>query len=365
MYLKYTNVNYAFYGLVHLFHHGLIGLNKTESRNGNVLRVNTPITVCYKNPRQRVLFSPARDCNPFFHLYEALWMLAGRNYVGPLLYYNSKMADYSDDGETLHGAYGYRWGYYFGYNQLDMIIGELQANPSSRRAVLSMWNPMECTGRTSDLFMAVNGGKDVPCNTHAYLDIVDGKLNMTVCNRSNDMIWGMLGANVVHFSMLQEYIANCVGVEVGVYNQFTNNLHVYEWNWTPEKFINETHTVSYAYNVEDQTVYGGVLPGFNLVKNKEKFDYEVEVFVTDPFRDWSEPFLNTVAKPMCQAFKHHKARQYDLASEAIDRVTADDWRIAGKMWIERRRINWENKSNEQSNNPYHVSAQRQASKDKS
>ena len=33
------------------------------------------------------------------------------------------------------------------------------------------------------------------------------KLCMTVCNRSNDMLWGAYGANVVHMSMLQEFVA--------------------------------------------------------------------------------------------------------------------------------------------------------------
>ncbi|MGK3946522.1 thymidylate synthase, partial [Streptomyces caeruleatus] len=69
---------------------------------------------------------------------EALWMLNGNNNLDYLLWFNSKFGEYSDDGETLHGAYGHRWRQYFGYDQLEWIIDELTNNPASRRCVLQM-----------------------------------------------------------------------------------------------------------------------------------------------------------------------------------------------------------------------------------
>src|ERR1700744_2369987 len=80
-----------------------------KTRNGNVIRIDEPVTVTYCQPRERVLFNRARNTNPFFHLYESLWMLAGRNDLAPLTYYNSRMNEFSDDQKTLNGAYGYRW----------------------------------------------------------------------------------------------------------------------------------------------------------------------------------------------------------------------------------------------------------------
>ena len=76
------------------------------SRNGPVLQAPWPVTTVYQNPLERVVFWPERDANPFFHLYESLWMLAGRNDIAPLTRYAKNMANYSDDGETQHGAYG-------------------------------------------------------------------------------------------------------------------------------------------------------------------------------------------------------------------------------------------------------------------
>src|SRR5690606_5311325 len=159
----------------------------------------------------RVLFNPERDCNPFFHLFEAMWMLAGRNDLAPLQYFVSTFGQFSDDGKTLNGAYGYRWRNaesshevinedYGGLgtvpgievdrvDQLNVIIEELRKNPDSRRCVLQMWN-------VQDDLMKISKSADVCCNTNCYFLITDGKLDMTVCNRSNDMVLGMLGANL-------------------------------------------------------------------------------------------------------------------------------------------------------------------------
>jgi thymidylate synthase len=52
-------------------------------------------------------------------------------------------------------------------------------------------------------------------------------LDLTVLCRSNDVVWGAYGANAVHFSVLQEYLAGRIGVDVGVMYQFSNNYHGY------------------------------------------------------------------------------------------------------------------------------------------
>ena len=234
MHLKTRNVNTAWRELITGLHEGRIPTEVQSSRAGEVLVVEEPVILTYEKPRERVLFSAARDANPFFHLYEALWMLAGRNDVRALSYYNGRMKEFSDDGNTFNAAYGERWRrvpWYGGteLDQLGQIVKHLSRNPISRRAVLTMWDIEK------DL-VNIEQSKDLACNTHAYFAIEDPgsgprRLNLTVCNRSNDLVWGMLGANVVHFSILQEYLACRLGLEVGVYNQFTNNLHVYTALW--------------------------------------------------------------------------------------------------------------------------------------
>lgn len=79
----------------------------------------------------------------------------------------------------------------------------------------------------TDLQKARAGGKDLPCNTAIYFDPLGDDLNMTVSNRSNDLVWGAYGANVVHMSMIHSYVAHMVGKKVGTYYQESNNLHLY------------------------------------------------------------------------------------------------------------------------------------------
>lgn len=350
-----------------------IGMTKTNSRNGPVIQATEPVLVTYLTPTQRVLFNQARDANPFFHLMEALWMLQGRNDLAPLEYYVSTFGQFSDDGSTLHGAYGKRWRSWFGYDQLQPIITELQDKPTSRRCVLAMWDACCCeeckptrvrngvhTVAKHDLYMALTGGgKDVPCNTHAYFMINNSRLDMTVCNRSNDLILGMLGANVVHFSFLLEYMAAHIGVDVGVYNQFTNNLHVYLENFKPTEWLADTTPNYYTR-----------LPRLNSVKlvvNPERFDKELKVFsedwlgVDDVRGGWdatfSEPFFQSVAKPMAKAFAYHKVRDYKNALRYASEVMSDDWRIASVNWLRKREARYnkakdDGVSYEDNRNPY-------------
>lgn len=178
------NVNDALYqGINYL---SRVGISR-DSRNGPVKVSPIPVTTVYMQPLERVLFWKDRDANPFFHLYESLWMLAGRNDVTPLVKYAKQMHQYSDDGKTLHGAYGYRWRHAFGRDQLALITDALKKNRDDRRQVLQMWDARQDLGRV---------GKDLPCNTIATFQInTDGELDLTVFCRSNDIIWGCLAAD--------------------------------------------------------------------------------------------------------------------------------------------------------------------------
>jgi thymidylate synthase len=357
MELVYQNVNHAFSNLVKLFDNPHSGWVETDSRNGPVRTIEEPVRVTYLQPRQRVLFNPARDANPFFHLFESLWMLAGRDDVAPLKYYVSTIDDYSDNGKTLHGAYGHRWRKYFSQDQLKIIADQLKTDPNSRRCVLQMWNG------PSDLDVET---KDKPCNLSACFKIQKDKfgdlaygpehpkvksgkvsrgeqigrsfLDMTVFNRSNDLIWGMLGANVVHFSILQEYLAARIGVGVGKYHQISNNLHVYTDKWKPNKWL-ACHDQDYQHTYQNKRLA-------QLVLNPHNFDIECKQITDSIDGCFTEPFLRDTAQPMFAAFRKHKHRRYigdQGALELIERVHAADWRIVGRDWLLRRKAKWEKK----------------------
>ena len=315
---------------------------RRDSRNGPVLKIPGPVSICYERPQERVMFWPERDCNPFFHLLESLWMLAGRNDVGFVAGIVPRMANFSDDGVTLNAAYGYRWRQHFGYDQLLYIAEALQADQYDRRQVLSMWDAKQ------DL---ASDSKDLPCNTQVYFSRTDtGALDMTVTNRSNDAVWGALGANAVHFSMLQEYLAIMIGCPVGKYWQITNNLHLYlehhevlmhqmaEKAWPSGQF---SSGCPYQQNKVKPTQ---LIPSGNM----KKFDADIAMLLEEGMSlgmtDW---FCRKVAGPMMSAIQTYKTvnsngdKNYRITSaRGILRDMPkfnSDWQLAAIRWLERRR----------------------------
>lgn len=386
MHLKFRNVNDAFRGLVSGIHFGDIPTEVEASRYGEVIRVQEPMIVTYERPCERILFNAARDAPCFFSLYESLYFLAGRNDVAPLAYYNSRMVEFSDGGKTLNDSYGYRWRYAVSgmdshdgtidrEDQLDTIVDHLRRKPESRRAVLQMWN-------MDDDLLKIDNSKAVCCNLSAVFRVEVGKcpkcdgvgwipnksagvidttgvlksssrlcdacggtsndapefLNMTVFNRSNDLCWGMLGTNAVHFSFLLEYMAARLGLKVGKYHQVTADLHAYTKTWEPEKWLADD-TPDYYRPAVDKPI--------PLVKDSDDFERECrrlvqfhsngESFGTYAEGDrWEEPFLQTVAEPMFRAYHAYKFKSYDSALRWANLVAAPDWRVAARGWIQRR-----------------------------
>src|ERR1700747_355276 len=105
--------------------------SKETTRIGEAIVAPEPIAISYMNPKQHVLINAERDANPFFHLMEAMWMLAGRDdsaFLDNYVSYFSKM--FAKDGVVLD-AYGQRWRYGNKYNQLDEIVNQLRKEPNT------------------------------------------------------------------------------------------------------------------------------------------------------------------------------------------------------------------------------------------
>lgn len=314
-----------------LLHHG----HKRDSRNGPVYVYDTPVTTQYQLPRERVLLWSARDANPFFHLYEALYMLSGEARVAPLKWFVKRMETFSDNGSTFHGFYGHRWRNAFGKDQLDIILQRLRANPDDRRINLQMWS--------CDRDLDVNS-RDIPCNTNVYFAVnVHGALDMTVCNRSNDVVWGAYGANVVHMSVLQEYMAGQLGIPVGRYWQMSNNFHGYEDTLLPLADADRTE-------LEPLNPYvglsGGPISMYHPDEDVETLTEDIFILASNKPQDFemgeglrmlNSFFVSTVMLPMIVAYKAHKARDYKEALSLCKLITSEDWRVACTRWMEKRR----------------------------
>jgi hypothetical protein len=304
-----------------LWHMKMSGVTE-DSRNGPVLRYPEPVMIHYTHPWERVLFCPKRNANPFFHLMEGIWMLGGGKDVAWINQFNSNMAQYSDDGKEFYGAYGYRWREQFDYDQLEVAAHMLSRDRTTRRVVVSMWDPQNDLGKDT---------KDLPCNTHIYFEVRQDHLNMTVCNRSNDMIWGMFGANAVHMSMLQEVMASKVGIGIGRYTQFTNNLHVYLETGQGAALLDTPSTVPYDLYPDGCLVFP-----MQARADTDTFLDECSIYLEAGPNNYHSAFLAQVVSPMQRAW--NKRDDYDACMHELEYVEAPDWRIAAIAWITRRAI---------------------------
>lgn len=296
-----------------------------DSRNGKVKVLPGPLVILVNQPKMRVLFDAKRDANPTFHLMESLWMLAGRNDTAFVQQFNSNIASYSDDGTSFNAAYGFRWANHFGYDQLAKAVEMLKANPQDRRVVISMWDGHQDLGSAS---------KDIPCNTQIMLRIrmqaFTPVLDMTTVNRSNDMVWGLCGANFVHLTMLMEWLSAALEVGMGKWSHMSNNAHIYERHWklAAAMYGNPNPHLAYEPYERYTTVKRGGAELFrkechDLVDGKEDF-----------FED--EFFDGTVA-PMLSAWQAYKAGDKATALYEASCIDAWDWRKATVEWYKRRK----------------------------
>ena len=310
--------------------------NIEDSRVGQVKVFPTPVSTVYERPRERVLFNEKRDANPFFHLMESLWMLSGRNDVEWIQHYNSTFGQFSDNGITFNAAYGYRWRKQFRRDQLNELVQMLKRDPNTRRAVISMWDPY------ADFNV---DGKDFPCNLNIAFRIRNGKLTMTVFNRSNDIIWGAYGANAVHMSILQEYIASALELPVGEYTQVSNDYHAYT-EVMARVGIPEPHPMC-PYDM------GQVEPHPLISEDVARWEKLLSYFMADThlFHQCNfeknyrfdmaqfseEPFYCDIAVPMVRAWGRFKHKDYKEAIKLITETMLEcDWKTNCREWLIRK-----------------------------
>lgn len=314
---------------------------REDTRNGPALVMDQPVVTQYSAPWERVLFDEERDANPFLHLFEAIWMLAGRNDAAYLVNFAKNFANYAEPDGRIHGAYGHRWREHFDRDQLDAVVSELRRDSGSRQAVLTMWDPDADLGNVEL--------RDRPCNTHVYfrlrplgqlIEAVEHEgiptrvLDMTVCCRSNDMVWGAYGANAVHFSFLLEYMACRLGVSMGTYYQVSNNFHGY--NSTLDK-LEPKQFGSQPY-AEDRVYW---VPAFTM---PETLDQDIRNFMRAPFDGvFGNQWFHHTAQTMLWAHRSYKSGDFSSAFAMLDNVQSPDWRIAAGQWLARRQANKEKK----------------------
>lgn len=212
--MRYTNVTHAFVdGLRDVLSEG----KPISVRGSNIMELRNRLTVI-ERPQERCLVTPSRHNNIFATIAETMWVLAGRNDLNFLSHYLPRARDFSDDGQTWRGAYGPRLRNWHGVDQLRENLTLLRQELGSRRAVMSIFDPA----------LDFIDSKDVPCNNWIHWLVRDGRVNMNVAIRSNDIMWGFSGINIFEWSVLHELLANWLNVNVGELTFFASSFHLYD-----------------------------------------------------------------------------------------------------------------------------------------
>lgn len=128
-----------------------------------------------------------------------------------------------DEGD-LGPVYGYLWRSFGGdypqmngVDQIARLIREIEANPNSRRLIVTGWNPETC----DDVALP-------PCHTLFQFKIESGKtLHCQLYQRSADAFLGV-PFNISSYALLTHLIAHVCGLEVGDFIHTFGDLHIYQ-----------------------------------------------------------------------------------------------------------------------------------------
>jgi len=110
-----------------------------------------------------------------------------------------------------------------GIDQLQWIIQEIQRNPTSRRLIMSSWNPVDLDK------MALP-----PCHIMIQFNIEDSYIDAQLYQRSGDMFLGV-PFNISSYSFLLHIIGKITGYTPRYFIHIIGDTHIYENHIEPVK----------------------------------------------------------------------------------------------------------------------------------
>ncbi|HEX9734801.1 MAG TPA: thymidylate synthase [Thermoanaerobaculia bacterium] len=154
-------------------------------------------------------------------LHELLWFVAGSTNVAYLRENGVRIWDaWADEDGELGPIYGYQWRSWPApdggrIDQLAGVVERIRREPTSRRLVVSAWNPADLER------MALP-----PCHVLFQFYVADGRLSCQLYQRSADVFLG-LPFNVASYSILTMMVAQVTGLEPGDFVHALGDVHLY------------------------------------------------------------------------------------------------------------------------------------------
>ena len=170
------------------------------------------------HPRRCIVSSEAIPLHLPYCFALLAWTLAGRDDVAALRYYRPGAAEFSDDGQTLSGAFGNRlFGEGRTRDQLASVIARIRTDPASRRTWASIL-------AADDNFV---DSREYPCAAGVQLFLRDGALHFLTVMRAQQALT-VLPYDAFLFMSLQAFATAALGANLGQYVHFAGTFHIYE-----------------------------------------------------------------------------------------------------------------------------------------
>ena len=228
-----------------------------ESKGNNAQTVTRTkellnVSVVIQDPSQRQIKIDVRPWKKLNAAAEFAWYMTANPAVECIERYLPRWTHFSDDGVNVNSQYGAIW-----HKQIADVIERLRNHECTRRAVISIYEPQ----------YANYTGKDMPCTLNLVFNVRGDKLYLTTYMRSNDVIWGFCNDQFA-FTLLQELVANELGLKLGAYVHNATSMHIYErhyamlgyanMNLSKQTSIAKTTTYSNFWETLDPYVFEGL-----------------------------------------------------------------------------------------------------------
>jgi len=154
-------------------------------------------------------------------VHELLWFLRGDTNVR---YLNERGVtiwdEWTDENGELGRVYGAQWRDWRGENggrvdQIDQVIAQIKSNPTSRRLIVTAWNPAE-----------IDKTALPPCHVLFQFYVHDDELSCQLYQRSADLFLGV-PFNIASYALLTMMVAQVCDLKPGDFVHTFGDLHLY------------------------------------------------------------------------------------------------------------------------------------------
>jgi len=210
---------------------------------------------------------------------ELLWFLQGRTDVTWLQERGCKIwNEWATAEGELGPVYGKQWRSWAcpdgrTIDQISDVVEQIRINPSSRRLIVSAWNPADLPDeRVGPQTNAEQGRMALAaCHTLFQFYVAEGRLSCQLYQRSADLFLGV-PFNIASYALLTHMIAQQCDLEVGDFVHTFGDCHLYH-NHLTDDIVHEQLRRSPR-----------PLPELVIRRRPESlFDYELDDFVFDGY----------------------------------------------------------------------------------